>query len=237
MAEFFPAGVVLESPPQDSVSTDPAPHLAHKQNLSVDLLIREVYLTGELEEDTGDWFVLVMRELERRCSVSSVRVMLSTPGGSVDAMFSIHDAIRHTPCPVEVLAYGQVCSAGVLLLACGDRRLVTENLVLMAHESRYGEDTEGLGFRASRDRRRFEDWQHYRWAELMGRYTPQEAGWWRRKMERQAEFWLLGGQAIVDEGLADGVAMAWPTGPPDMTVKRHFPVGESSPETGSLNGG
>ncbi len=206
-----------------------APMLVHTQAMNVDLEQREIYVHSELEEADGPWFVSVLRHLEQRDSQAPIRIMLNTPGGSVDAMFAIHDAIRATPCPVQVLAYGMVCSAGVLLLACGDERLVTPSTVLMSHESRGGQ--EELGFRASRDRRKFEDWQHTYWAELMGRYTPRDAGWWSRKTERQAEFWLLGGEVIVGEGLADRVVIRWPLGKPLGTIKREVAQGEDVSES------
>lgn len=212
----------------DQVPMGLAPPLAHVHNLGVDLLQREIRLTDEIEEDTGHWFITNLRELERR-SQEPVRVLLSTPGGDLAAMFSIHDAIRCSPCPVEVMAYGEVCSAGVLLLACGDSRLVTPSTALMSHESHGGEGD--LGFRASRDRMKYREWQHRYWSELMGRYTPQDSSWWKTKTERQAEYWLLGGPAIVEAGLADLVVIQWPTGaPPEGLQKRVISATRSQAE-------
>lgn len=223
---------------EDGPSNQPlglAPLLTHKLTLNVDLEQREIYLHDEIEESDGPWFVICLRELERRAKDSPIRVLMSTPGGDVTAMFAIHDAIRATPCPVEVLAYGEVCSAGVLILACADRRLVTPSLALMSHESQGAEGGE-LGFRASRDRFKFREWQHRYWAELMGRYTPETAAWWLRKTERQAEYWLLGGDAIVAAGLADEVVGLWGQGLPYGFDKRIIPQGNGVSESRQVEG-
>jgi ATP-dependent protease ClpP protease subunit len=204
------ASLVLVDPDRTEalLAALPMPELAQVNALGVDLASRELSLTGMIEEDTGHWFVGVLRYLERHAPGEPVRVLLSTPGGDEAAMFAIHDAIRATSCPVEVLAYGEVCSAGVLLLACGDTRYVLESTALMSHESQ-GSD-EAPGYRASRDRMKYREWQHRYWADLMGRYTPKDARWWLRVTERQAEYWLMGGQAIVEAGLADEVVRTWP---------------------------
>lgn len=187
----------------------PAPEIAHIENQRFSPAGREIYLDEEIGEDDGVWFIRRLRWLENRDS-SPVRVILATPGGDEAASFQIHDAIRATPCPVEVLAVGDVCSAGVLLLACGDRRLVMESVSVMSHEGTLSDGE--LGFRASRDRAQFRAWQSQRWCELMARYTPEDAKFWQKTTEKKAEYWLLGGHAIVEAGLADAVIHSWPPG-------------------------
>ena len=183
---------------QEEILLDPAPRLAHELNLGIDWGARTINLTGEIEPNTGPW----IWQLLERFSGNPVQIHMNTPGGDVDSMFSIHDAIRRHG-DVTVIAYGQVCSAGVLILACGHTRLVTESLIWMSHESS-GSGGE-LGYRAAKDRRKVDDFQHEYWAKLMARYTPQDTTWWKRQTERKAEYWLLGGQAIVEVGCADGV--------------------------------
>lgn len=176
----------------------PAPMMAHVAELGVDWQERVIYLDGEIGEHTGPWFWLVLNRL----GPAPVEVHLNTPGGDEVSMFAIHDAIvRHGG--VTVTAYGQVCSAGVLILACGARRQVTQSTILMSHESTSSQGE--LGYRAAKDRRKVDDWFHEYWCELMGKYTPNDARWWRSTTEKKAEFWLLGGEAIVAAGIADSV--------------------------------
>ncbi len=182
----------------EEVKLLPAPMMSHVINLGVDWQNRVIHLTEEIEPATGAWFWTVLERL----GPEPVEVHMTTPGGDEVAMFAIHDAIRRHGL-VTVTAYGQVCSAGVLILACAAHRKVTQSTILMSHESTNSAGE--LGYRAAKDRRKVDDWFHEYWCELMGRYTPQDAAWWRKTTERKAEYWLLGGQAIVEAGLADKV--------------------------------
>lgn len=182
---------------QEEVLLTKAPMLSHVVNLGVDWESRVIHLTEEITEATGAWFWTV---LERLGCAQPVEVHLNTPGGDEVSMFAIHDAIRRHGA-VTVTAYGQVCSAGVLILACGHERRVTPSTILMSHESTTSQAE--LGYRASKDRRKVDDWFHDYWCELMAKYTPQDAKWWRQTTERKAEYWLLGGKAIVEAGIAD----------------------------------
>lgn len=165
-----------------------------------------IYL-ADIDEGTGTWFRMALDFMNAQAAENGpITIALNTPGGDVVSMFAIHDAIRTSRRPTRVIGTGQICSAGVLLLACGHYRVVTESCCLMSHESTSGAQ-EGLGLRAAKDRRKYEDWMHQWWCELMGRYTrDKDAAWWRRITERKAEYWLLGGRRIVEEGLADEVA-------------------------------
>jgi ATP-dependent protease ClpP protease subunit len=197
----------------------PAPQISFDINLGANVDRRVVHLAGELEEGDEERFMMLMEHLWSTIHPKlygvpgetveydkrAITVYLNTPGGDVTVMFAIHDIIRMSPVPVHIIGYGQVVSSGVLILACGHRRYVTESCVLMSHEPTVG-DGEELGMRAAKDRRKWEDWMHVYWCELMGRYTPDmDAAWWKRKTERQGEYWRLGAQEIVEVGLADEI--------------------------------
>jgi ATP-dependent protease ClpP protease subunit len=184
---------------ETEVQLIPAPYISHVINLGLDWKNRIIHLSGEIEEDSGEWMHTVIESLGK----DRIEIHLNTPGGDVDSMYAIHDTIRRHG-NIKVYGYGQVCSAGVLILACGHEREVAESTILMSHEST-GSAGE-LGYRAAKDRRKADDWQHVYWAELMARYTPNDARWWRQKTEKTAEYWLLGGREIVEAGLADKVA-------------------------------
>lgn len=177
-----------------------APHPLWAQDMGMDWVQRELYVCGEIDSDDAERFTVLVRQLE--ASAAPFRVLINTPGGDVGAMHTFVDLIRSSPCPVETVGVGEVCSAGNLMLACGDWRRVTENCVFMAHE--YTLDGGELGYRAGKDRRKLHDWLHVRWAELMARYTERDEAWWKRQVAA-GELWLLGGQAMVDVGLADEV--------------------------------
>lgn len=184
---------------EEEVQLVPAPYLSHVINLGIDWDKRIIHLTGEIADDSGEWFHTVVEAFGK----DEIQVHLNTPGGDVDSMFAIHDTIRRHG-NINMYGYGQICSAGVLIFACAKHRKVAESTILMSHES-HGSSGE-LGYRAAKDRRKVDDWQHTYWAELMARYTPHDEKWWRLKTEKTAEYWLLGGKQIVAEGLADELA-------------------------------
>ncbi len=188
----------------------PAPEFAHVNEMSIDVVRRRLYVS-EIGVDDGEWMVKALSYLNALSLGNPIELYLNTPGGDVTGMFAIHDAIRMSKSPVHCYAFGEVVSAGVLILACCHKRYVSESCVLMSHEPKVGggEDEDGLGLRAAKDRRKWEDWIHTHWCDLMARYTPdKDAKWWKRVTERGGEYWLLGGEAIVAEGLADAVMAA-----------------------------
>jgi len=190
------------------VDNDPAfvsvlsPPLGHIADLGVNAKARTVYI-GDIDENTAAWFAGVLHYLQGEDE--PISVWLNSPGGDVISMFAIHDLIRDATVPIRMVGYGQVCSAAVLLLACAPRRLVTESCMWMSHEPWGFGDPSDMGLRAAKDRRKADDWTQEWWCELMSRYTPDDAAHWKRTTERKAEYWLLGGRAIVEAGLADAV--------------------------------
>lgn len=171
--------------------------------LGFDLDKRIVFVDGDIDDDFGDWFRKLIWVMEQK-SNEDITVWLNTPGGSVYSMYQFYDTILASPCKFTVIGHGQICSAGVLMLACAHKRLVTENCVLMSHE---GADFNNADLRYSeaKERRKLEDWIMSQWNVLMARHTPYDAQHWKSITARKAEFWLLGGRAIVNYGLADAL--------------------------------
>lgn len=186
----------------------PRPYLSHLLDLEVSEGTREIFVTDDIEDDFGRWFTMVFRRL-LALSSKPITVWLNTPGGDEEGMLVFYDLVTTSPAPVTIVATGSVCSAGVLMLACGHNRLVTENCTLMSHESR-GLGGPDLRHSESKERRKWEDWLHEQWFELMGRCCTRtrpesDAKFWKRVTEKKAEYWLLGGQQIIDAGIADAI--------------------------------
>jgi ATP-dependent Clp protease protease subunit len=186
----------------------PAPELTHIQTLGADVAKRELYVMDEITEDFGLWFTTAIRYLEKH-SHDPITVWLSTPGGSVESMFTFHDLVRTSPCEITIIATGQVCSAGVLMLACGDKRMVTESTILMSHRS---QDEMSGNLEQMESYLKVMKWGEDHWSELMARYTPdfvegkaRDQRYWFQLGKKNAEWWIMGGKAIVREGLADAI--------------------------------
>ena len=168
----------------------------------VNIEARELYLE-DIEETTGLWFVRTLNFLEGINS-EPVTVYMNTPGGDVISSFAMYDAIQNAGVTVRMIGTGNVCSAGVLLLACAHERYVTESTLWMTHQAS-GFGSWGLRLDESQSRREADDWMETHWCKLMARHTPRTAKQWAKVTKDKAEWWLLGGAAIVKEGLADEV--------------------------------
>lgn len=191
----------IEEETDDLLKTRPAHPLGHIQALHLNPKTREMFVVGEITEDFSDWFITSLRYLNSLNS-DPITIWLSTEGGSVEGALVFHDLVRLSGSPITVIGTGSVASAGVLMLACGHKRYVTESCVLMSHEGSI--DWQEGKYSELKDRRKYEDWIMSNWYELMGRYAKDPAHW-KSITSRKAEYWLLGGKAIVEEGLADAI--------------------------------
>lgn len=96
--------------------------------------VRIIMLHGEVNETS---IAQVIAQLLHLASINHkpINLVISTYGGAVDEMFSLYDTIKFLPCAVHTIALGKVMSAGVLLLATGEkgRRLVGRSARIMIH--------------------------------------------------------------------------------------------------------
>jgi len=174
----------------------------------VNVAQREIYMCIPIEspgdEEGGDWRGWTkagFRYLD--LTPGPITLYINTPGGDEAGMFMLYDLIRTAKNLVVTVGMGEVCSAGVLLLAAGDRRLVTENCVLMSHEGRHS--AVDLSASEAKARMKLVEYNEWQWCELMARHTGKAAKEWEKITKKEAELWLLGGQEIVDKGIADVV--------------------------------
>ena len=177
--------------------------LARAYRTDYDLESRNIWIS-DIESESGDWLRSVLWAFEMEAPNKPITIWLNTPGGSVAAMFQMYDSIVGSPSHITIIGHGEIISAGVLIFIAGHTRLVTENCVFMSHEGA-GFSNDGLKYSEAKDRRKYEDWTMQRWAELMARHTRYDVGHWKSITSRKAEFWLLGGQALVDYGIAHAI--------------------------------
>lgn len=100
------------------------------------LQLRRIVLSGNIREDTASYFLEQITALEVTDMGKPISIYVDTYGGSVDAALCMYDAIKACSCPIVTIGIGKVMSAGVLLLAAGDKgnRFITENTRVMVHE-------------------------------------------------------------------------------------------------------
>lgn len=95
---------------------------------------RMVILHGDVNELLISNIIVQLLHLANQ-NHKPIHMVISTYGGSVDEMFSLYDTIKFLPCPVHTVALGKVMSAGVLLLAAGQKgtRMIGRSARIMMH--------------------------------------------------------------------------------------------------------
>jgi len=170
----------------------------------VDLRARRVFFHGgigtgeEMGKSPVETVTKALLYLDK--TTGGIELWLNTPGGYVAEMWGLFDVIRTRSNVVTTVGFGEVCSAGCLLLAAGDRRLVTPNCWFMWHS----QDTDEESGRLIELKHRIRAWerQEKRWLEEMGRLTKKTEGYWSEKMG--GELWLDAKQ-LVQHGVADEI--------------------------------
>lgn len=117
---------------------------------------RRISLFGELDEEKSEYIIEQLASLSKNAEelvpkdpenpdseeyeriINPITFMISTYGGNADDMFGIYDvvsAVQAQGVPVKTFGLGKVMSAGVLLLACGQKgeRYIGKNTRVMIH--------------------------------------------------------------------------------------------------------
>lgn len=95
---------------------------------------RLLLLHGDITEDLARDFMEGLLELASYDPLKEIIVYIDTYGGSPYSMFAAHDMMKHISCPIHTVGVGKIMSAGVLLLAAGDKRSIMPNAVVMLHQ-------------------------------------------------------------------------------------------------------
>jgi ATP-dependent Clp protease, protease subunit len=113
--------------------------------------IRFLSIYGEIKEETAavvvssiyayDSFERERIKAEKKLGIKKIigyrpiEVLLSTYGGSIHEMFAIYDVMKTVKSPIHTHGFGKVMSAGVILLAAGEKgkRKIGKNCSVMIH--------------------------------------------------------------------------------------------------------
>lgn len=98
---------------------------------------RIVYFSGEMSEVSTSSAISSIFTLSKRDHRKPIYLIIDTYGGYVHSMFALYDAIKFVTCPVHTIALGKVMSAGVLILAAGEKgeRKIAPHARVMSHPS------------------------------------------------------------------------------------------------------
>lgn len=114
-------------------------------------------------------------------SNAPIKLLINSPGGSVEDGQMVVDAIISSPAPVVTIALGQAMSAAFDIFLAGDKRIVYPNTILMMHSGATRFDTLTLpqhNMEAALHKAYFERWSTWyasrtnitkdKWLEMLG---------------------------------------------------------------------
>lgn len=164
---------------------------------------RLIYFTGEVSEDSIMAVIAQLTILASKDPAEPIVLVISTYGGSVHEMFGLYDVMKWLPCPVHTVGLGKIMSAGVLLLASGEKghRLIGEHSRVMIHPMMGG--SFGNVFEMENQMKEMADMQNTM-EECLARESGKSVKEIRDIMALRKDTYLTAQEAL-DFGLADGM--------------------------------
>lgn len=97
---------------------------------------RIIFIRGEFSNEMADIVVPQLLFLETNDPDKDIYMYINSPGGSIDAMYAIHDVMQYIKCDVCTMAYGHAASAAAFILMAGTKgkRAALPNTEIMIHE-------------------------------------------------------------------------------------------------------
>jgi len=138
---------------------------------------------------------------------SKIGLLINSDGGSLEDSFALYDCIQGLGSEVVTIGTGMVCSAAVLLLACGADRLVTQNCWAMAHQAEGG--AMGNEQTVAAATKLFGKLEKQRYS-LLARHTNWSAAEWKAREKEKGEVGM-GPRDMLKAGLVDRILL--PTRP------------------------
>lgn len=93
---------------------------------------KKLNIFGKITPATGERIISCLQYLN--AVDGDITIYINSPGGCLITAFAIIDAINNSECNINTIAIGQACSAGALILGCGDNRSATKNTRIMIHQ-------------------------------------------------------------------------------------------------------
>jgi len=175
-------------------------------NNGVDLKNRKIYFSGEVEDVAGDACLSAIDYFNspRHCPQTfedPITIIINSPGGCVDYMFAIYEAIINSNADIHTIVSGQACSAASLILVAGDKRFAYETSWVMVHKvstGLSGHDDEVIAGAAVTQRMSSRYWQ------ALGRHTKLSAAKWLGLVRKKAEVWMSASE-LLERGVVDEI--------------------------------
>jgi ATP-dependent Clp protease protease subunit len=135
-------------------------------------------------------------------TTGNIELWINTPGGYVAEMWGLYDIINGMTNTVTTIGYGEVCSAGGLILACGDVRMATPNCRFMSHPIQGGVN-EDLAVPDTITRAKMLAEEQDALCGALAEHSDRSKTWWKNRI-KGGEQWLRVPK-LLEIGLIDKV--------------------------------
>lgn len=97
---------------------------------------RNILIAEPITRDVAMRVMLLMKTMEAERSDEPIWLIIDSPGGEVQAGWTIYDAMNVSKCPVHTVCFGEAASIAAVIFANGDRgkRYMLEHSKLMIHQ-------------------------------------------------------------------------------------------------------
>lgn len=184
------------------MTTETPPRTFIDDDLGRRLMAHRTLLLGEaLTEQNGNRLLSALLLLAAEDPRSDIRLLISSPGGSVPMMLALRDTMRAIPNDVSTVAVGMAASAGQFLLSAGTpgRRFALPHARILLHQG-----SAGIGGTAMDIAIQADDLRHTRDTVLglVAQDTGQDVATIERDSRRDRWFTA---QEALDYGFVDAV--------------------------------
>lgn len=128
-----------------------------------------------------------------------IKIILNSPGGDLHQALAIYDAIKRSPCHIEILATGECMSAASVILQAADKRVMSKHCLVMIHD---GEDSiTGAPENVLRWARNSQIYNNFMY-QIYSEVSQKPVSYWKAKCK--ADYILTADKALA-EGLVDEI--------------------------------
>lgn len=164
--------------------------------------MRKIKIIGEISWESFEAFSDQLDELEFKSS-KLIIIELASDGGDAKAALAFSAKIRRAHSTTSIIAYGNVASAAVIILASAKHRYISKDAWVMVHEENVGSALNDLELHAAEREVRQLRMLENQWSCLLASMTKTSAGKWEamHKATTYLDAWECLELGLVDEVL------------------------------------
>lgn len=90
-------------------------------------------MCGEISWESASKFIDDIYENYLLDKFNKLVLLITSPGGDVDAGWAIHTSLKHLGCEISTVANGRLYSAGIIVYLAGSKRYVYDESMFLFH--------------------------------------------------------------------------------------------------------